>query len=521
MTVILRAADFNTLLLGTNRPYFITHEPAITDQQIAKRDKNTRTVIVGDTLDSCPSCECQTLRGERYLDIPDLVCDVCGTSVTERFVDKLPISTWIKRPDKIEKLMNPQMLLYLRSHFNKNSFNPIDYIILRGYKVAESVNPQIQIDVDKVNAILKNHTEGERGWNAFAKNFWSIIYDLFDQLSRRTSARDYLRFVLEEEDKAGRLFVEAIALPNKLVMMVEEGSNHTGYAKLYADEKLDPIFRTIHAVSGIAHPSSNTPVRTMERRLAEAMINIGEAMRDYKLSFLAGKPGAQRRNMGGTRVDYSIRAVITSISEPHHYDQIEIPWSAAVVEYFVHIAGILIRDYGFGYNEIYASKQAMIHGPTPGNEKHARWWKIYNDIFDKITRESPGGRLPHYHNRNPTLPRASTQLLYAIVKRNPKDKTIGHPNQNTFGFNCDFDGDQMSGALVHDTEQHWLMRYLHPSASYMSDCDPGRVSPMSKLCEPVVLTAGAWHTYLPRQRNHEQEEFLKMLSKKRTNRAST
>ena len=107
--------------------------------------------------------------------------------------------------------------------------------------------------------------------------------------------------------------------------------------------------------------------------------------------------------------------MISSITRPHRYDEMEIPWGIGLSVFRIHLYNKLER-----------------HGYTPGEavellNMHAyKYHPLLDALLQQLIREAPDGRIPCVLQRNPSLARASSQALYIVkVKTDPNDPTIG------------------------------------------------------------------------------------------------
>jgi len=137
---------------------------------------------------------------------------------------------------------------------------------------------------------------------------------------------------------------------------------------------------------------------------------------------LKGKQGRFRQNLLGKRVDYSGRSVIV-VGPKLRYDECGIPKKMAL-ELFKPFIISKILEKGFAYNVKNANRLIDL---AP-----AEVWEILEEVIkDKYV----------LLNRAPTLHRLGIQAFKPILI---EDFTIQIPPLVCFGFNADFDGDQMA-----------------------------------------------------------------------------
>ena len=219
------------------------------------------------------------------------------------------------------------------------------------------------------------------------------------------------------------IFSQYVPLPNKALLILE--NTEVGrYMDPIAMDILDAI-RTITAVD------SNVSTFTVKMRENRAIKSINKLslyyLEAYKIQ-LAKKQGIIRKNIFGSRIHFSTRAVISSITDPHYYDEIYLGWGHGVTMLGLHLTNLLKKRYKWTASRI---KAHLL-------EYTVKYCPILDECFKTLIRESPNGRgLPSVMVRNPSLSRGSAQRFFITrVKTDPSDPTISLPILSVTMFNA-------------------------------------------------------------------------------------
>jgi len=118
--------------------------------------------------------------------------------------------------------------------------------------------------------------------------------------------------------------------------------------------------------------------------------------------------------MVSSRMAPSFRAVITSITEPHDYEKIIVPWNIAMTIFQPHLENILMKN-GMNANEILELFNKYI------NRYDDRLYKLMMKIIYDYSEKG----FPTLWNRNPTLGRSSILMLFiGDIKKDVNDPTV-------------------------------------------------------------------------------------------------
>lgn len=429
----------------------------------------------GDSLSPIPECDCQKLKDGKRL---GMICEECGTPV-EFITEKSTYSNvWIEAPDGIDKLISPMAWKQLSQvfSFKHGKVNLLEWLVSRTY-VIRGAKPK------EFNALVKVMEDNgfERGLNYFFRNFERIAMAIFIPSVSRYNAkrtigyRDYFLRCFKD----GLIFSKWLPIPSKVTMVTEQNV----FGK-YVDDVLVEALDALYTISRINNQSAldMTPKR-IEARTVKAIRQLANYHFTNFRKRYASKPGLFRQHVYSSRLDFSGRAVITSLTIQHDYDELHIPWSMGVNIFDIHIKSKLYRR---GYSNRRA--QALIQGYS----------KRYHPVLDEIMKEIIDEvgyckGFPCLFLRNPSLARGSSQCLRITkVKPDPTDNTISFSILILSACNADFDGDEMTLTLILDKWMYERCRSLAPHNYVMSLSKPFHVSHHIGLPKPLISTMAHW-----------------------------
>lgn len=352
----------------------------------------------GDSLNIVPSCDCGAVTGGYNQGVQ---CDVCLTKcevITERPLESL---LWMRVPDGVHAFVNPIVWTILGHALTISKFNILEWIAI----------PSITREVGTVIPKLRRFEElgWPRGMNALYENF--DLYMNFFLTNERTgrpekNKGEYIDFIKENRDK---IFTRYLPMPSRVGFVVE--SNETG---TYADKTITPAINALRIIVSINEKIRPLPLFRKEERVAKAIVELASFYKQFNTETAGGKYGLYRKHVYGGRVHFSGRAVISALSDNHHYDELYLPWSLSLQLFKVHLTAKLIRR-NFTYNQINSllTQHTLTYNP------------LLDELFNEIIAESPYKGVPVILQRNPSLKRGSAQLFYVTqVKSDVNISTI-------------------------------------------------------------------------------------------------
>lgn len=419
-----------------------------------------------DSLEVVPSCDCGETKDQHNLGV---ICDNCLTPclpVTEKPLESV---LWIGKPDGISKLVHPHFWLIMRKEFTSSGVSALEWLTNPRYRTPPTANTVI---IDRIKKTEINGEPIERGYNYFIENFDEIIEKLvlgkvikFSTVKART---EFYQFVKENR---GLLFSDHIPIPSKVALIKEDTDMGS-----YADVTHLPMIDAIRTISYISTSELDITHQQLESRLVGVFNKLDEFYTNFYNKALSPKEGWFRKHVYGSRLHFTARAVITSLSDKHNYDDIELPWSLSVQYLKVHLKSKLIRR-GFTPDE------AIKHI----NKNTLKYDIVLDEIFNELIAEGPDGRIWTLLHRNPTLTRGSMKPVgIAKVKTNPKDNTIGVSVLILAALNADFDGDQLNLGILLDKESYNRFKRLSPHLYALDLKTPRKLSGYLKLPGPIV-----------------------------------
>jgi hypothetical protein len=467
--ISLELVNFNTLFRqGSRKEKLIINDFDNTSTEQRKIfDKIIYTEYDNaDLLSNLPTCECGHLYGQH---LEHVTCTVCNSEVLAPLEQDLEPVVWMRSPNGVADLINPSAWAMMSKRFERQSFDFVRFFADRDYR------PNVK-DPDALPEVLSWGIP--RGYNSFVENF-DILMNLFFESKHfrlRKGERDDFRILLERYRDC--FFCEFLPLPNRSVLVIEK----TNVGK-YVDDTIPGVIDAIYTMIGIDAPMSGHSVRVKENRTIKTIIQLNDFSEQTIRKKLAKKPGVFRKHVYGTRTHFSFRAVISSNTNAHDYDELHLPWGVAVNLLNLHLRNKLDK-MGYTPNEALAFL----------NEYSLKYHPVLDALFQELIAESPYVGLPVVFQRNPSLERGSIQFMFVTkVKPDAGVTTVSLSILSVVGFNADFDGDQLNGTLLLDNYTAEEMKALAPHKSVFDMNTPRAPSRNSSMPKPVVATIAHWY----------------------------
>lgn len=357
----------------------------------------------GDSLNIIPHCECGALHGAGRLDEICVVCNHPCTYITEKTLESL---LWIKAPKKVKTLMSPVAWILISEAFSTAGFNLLEWLTDSSY-----VPPAKTVDKITRQLAAYNAYGIPRGLNSFYDHFDTIIEAVYKCKLVKEHVDD--KFGIREWIAQNRkdIFTKVLPIPSKVSFVVENSGNST-----YIDDNITQAFDAVHAMIAI----ENNEARISEKRSESKVVYVLKTLAKYYYDFAGGtlgsKPGIFRKHVFGGSLSFTARAVISSNSGVHSYDELHLPWTLSLQLLKLHITNKLRRH---PYN--YSPKRIN----NLFRDYALRYHPILDEVMEVLIKESPLGKLPCLFQRNPSLHRGAAQLLYITkIKKDPSINTI-------------------------------------------------------------------------------------------------
>lgn len=476
MGVSLRLVDFDQVFGALSQePVIVNDLPAFTEADVDKIHKTIYVRHTPDMLSNVPSCDCGKSKGEYRL---ETVCPLCNTRVKRVVAEQLETITWVRAPHGVDGLINPIVWTMLSERFSIGPFNLIQYLTDPMYRIPDTHAAKFTMLVDQLPF--------ERGLNYFIQNFQAIKeflfgLNIFKSRTKGRSAPDFLRVMLDKNPKA--IFAKHLPIPHRSLLVVEDGTS----GGVYLDEHTPKVINAVLTLAGIDTTSSKgeltTSLRMRESRAVRAVARTAEYYYYVCSKRLAKKEGIFRKHVFATRSHFSFRAVVSSITQPHHHEQIYIPWGVATSVFQLHLINKL-------YNMGFAPNEALEFLHRYATTYH----KLLDKLFQILIAESSDERgIPATLNRPPSLKRGSIQAVFiAGIKHPDVGQTVSMSILIVRPLNADFDGDALQFTLALDGYVANALKNLAPHKNSYSLDNIREVSSALEHSKTVIATVANW-----------------------------
>lgn len=497
--IFLDLEDFADLYSRCARPPTFVND--LDQNDVASRERLNELLLTtyeSDTLESVPSCSCGNLHGGTS-DVTQ-VCEICGTSPAIPAEREIESQLWIRTPDGVRGLIHPLLLGYLDRFFGSNGASIIQYLMDPFYRPKKKSPQLMQID----------RSPHRRGLNYFIDNFDAVFEFLLYGVSISKTKKAKERFAHFIRRNRTKLFPKALPIPSKITFIVE--STPTGK---FGDGTIESALDAVRTIGGI---SSGVECPRLDQLESKAFRASMQLMNFYDVQYsksLSPKPGWFRRHVFGSRPAFSFRAVISSLSEEHRYNEVHLPWSLSVSLFKQHLRNKLQRrgfspsasnQYVNDHIETYSPLldelfQELIAEAT--EQSRTESIRNANSILHNLPNIPPelvyDQGIPCVIQRNPSLKRLSAQRFFITkIKTDPAINTISLSVLVLKGPNADFDGDALNGILILDAVMRRGLEKLASHYGVMDMHTPWKLSGDIALPGPVLSTIDHWLSTAPK-----------------------
>lgn len=420
--IYLDVVDFGILRDMLSRPpvYVNDLDTIVIENKQALNDLLI-TRYESDTLESMPICECRATFGA---DKAGRICKECGHTVlvpTERPIES---RLWIRAPKGVRGLVNPLAWNILTKAFKVEGVSMVEYL---AGTAKPDLRKKVNSGIEKLKAI-----GAQPGINYFIDNFDKLIDFMLTarMTSKNKKEREKLRLFIERNKL--KFFPQALPIPSKLAFIVE--STETG---TFADSSMGDALDAVRTITRLAHAPRAPSLAEREAAAARCCSQLATFYERQCATALGPKKGLLRRHVFGSRPPFSCRAVITSMPEEHHYQEVHFPWGMSVQLFEEHLKSKLDKiGYSCSVIRQRLSRAVLTYDP------------LIDMLMKEIIAESPVGvtreigvfapGMPILLQRNPTLKRLSAQYVFITkVKTDPSINTISMSTLILKGPNAD------------------------------------------------------------------------------------
>lgn len=474
MGVFLALPDYDRDIQRLKRPPIILNEIKSDDYALIDPVRElTMTEYEGDVFDSLPVCECGGTHG-RYNttsdpNVSNTICPYCETEVMSPIDRGFESTVWLKVPFGVKAFMRTNALDMLIRAFTQDNFSAIEWLCNTRYEPKNK---------DSILFEKFCRLEIPRGYNHFVENFDKILETLmtapvFKPDQRRVEVYQFMR------NNRHLLFSQYIPLPSRRSIITELSNKTRFCAEGYVN-----VVDAARAIYGLVGKEDARYQNTREHNTFKALMMLIDYRDFVDKNVLGSKPGWYRKQIFGSRTGPTYRAVITSLSGSHDYEEMEMPWGMGVTLYHTHLLGMLIRDgMMLGQAERFILDCVGHYDPY----MHS----LLNRLIDGspyYTLQGTQG-LPQLLGRNPTLNLRSIQMLYVTrFKTDPHDNTLGISILVLKSSNADFDGDMLNGMPILSREDYVKVQKLSPHTGIFDLNKPHALNSNMEIGKPVRST---------------------------------
>lgn len=330
MPIIHQVQDLDHLLGSLERPpIFINDLINLTGEDRARvQDEIMVTYHDEDQVSLIPSCSCGKTKSTALV---GHVCPYCGTEVKNNIDQAVKPIFWLKAPNGIDVLPNPDMWVKLNKYFTKSGFNAISYCC--------GIKPNVTEKLPKFYGKLEAQ-KLPKSYSEFVHRFDETMTILFsiNEINDKAKRSDMMSFI---QKNRRLMFCHALPLPNRILVVFEK--NPMGN---FADLNMLSGLGAMLSLVGI---DNLTHIKNKEKRIVNAINSLTKFYSSFYTTKYQVKEGMYRKHVYASRVNYTFRSVITSITEPHERDVIVAPWSHSVTVYRHHLMNKLLKD-GMSHN---------------------------------------------------------------------------------------------------------------------------------------------------------------------------
>jgi len=466
-----------------------------TEQERQKLKDLVMTHYTSDMINRIPKCDCGKITGEANIGVFHNAPN-CNSYVKPLFTDTVSSTVWIRRPEGLSKIISPVVWTLLNNRFSKSGFQAIQWLTNPKYQY----HSKSQKIVD--NLLKSGLTPG--GYNYFVDNFFKIIKILFYardfKLNKKievdrlldllvlNSGNNKLQdieingFIRENESC---IFSDYLPMPNKIFLVVEQAN----MGLVYIDKTtLKPVIDAVTMMAGMDTPGPRNNVPKKELRFVQVLNRLSEYHRLHIVNNYSQKEGMFRKHVFGTRTNLSFRAVASSITKEHVYDEILPPWCVMATTFEYHITSKLLNMINLKTNRPWVLNDIveLIYSHV------YKYNELLDNILKEIIAESPNDGIVCLIGRNPSLKKGSIQRVrIKDFKRDPFDKTVGISILIITAPNCDFDGDELNILILID---NYLIDMVYNLSPHFNIFEPGVPFKMSNnIALPKLVVAAAAH----------------------------
>jgi hypothetical protein len=426
----------------------------------------------GEGADFVARCACGEIEGDNKI---GMVCTICGGEVSKANLlddNNLVCRNWLSCPKELPGgWLSPKMYLNLSNWLTYDKSAKKNYL--------DDI-----LDVDALLPYELREVVKGQGFGYFFENFDRII-DFFVNdhvLIAKKPDTAAMRFMIQLN--RSKIFCHYIPILNSAInpIMSLDGGNSS--KNKFSDITADHILKAATSLSRLEHtPKRKNRQRYVEVTTYKAFKDVIAYVEEATKKYISTKKAIPRQHLFGSRFHWSFRGVVIPIVGPHFYYELHVPWKMAVNTMRVQLTGILCRKHGMSINESTSRVRGALQRVDP----------LIKEILEQMIEESPFQGIPCLWDRPPSIRDGSVMLkFWTKIKYDLEDSCISMSPTDVALPNADFDGDNLAGVILHETDAVRAFRHLSPS-SLIYDRNSGEVSTEIGLHKTTAVT---WNAFL-------------------------
>lgn len=405
--------DMEAIYAKTTSPIHIDEFDITDPEDVEDLKKLLFSTYEGDALNNLPKCACpkNPITGRFNLGV---VCSRCNHEVRSGADVDIDTQVWVRANERQYKFIVPRWMYLLENRYSTKGVSFIRWFADPRYRIPKD-NIILQNKLMKVQSLLGIG----RGWVSFCDNLLAIVKGLNEAgLKKASNVYETQEVYSHLEEHIDIVFTRYLPLPSNIALIKEKTSTGT-----YGDTSISDVINGARTISELYAYDDCYDDDKYDSAMYAAMHNIAAGHTKFNKDELFSKQGAIRSAQISGRMDMSARAVITSITRPHDYRELEISWPMGIKLFEKQLCKYLYQT-----KKMSVTKAIM----------HLRYhYYIYDETIDEglQTILSQGPALPRSDfkltgypctlQRNPGLKSGSQQTLFITrVKQDPTDWTI-------------------------------------------------------------------------------------------------
>lgn len=400
--IIPHIRSFDELFLTIKNPLLLNNIK--TDQDYIQKV----TKLICDTSSNnsvIASCDCGDVTSEYFV---GSFCPKCNTEVKSSIIKNIKNEIWLEIPTQIQYVMHPRI-----------------YSILSNWLKSKSDDSYLNDILDVTRELPEEFNQyiDNQGFNYFYENFDYIInffINIFPKTKNRANNNIIKVFIEKHRDV---LWCRKLPILSKYLQSITKD----GYSLRYADKALKYLLKPVNQFL-IRHLTKifNSSNIQNEKSMWKIYYNYNKYYESIIINRLNPKRGYFRKNVFGTRLHFTSRAVVIPVVSIGIGDEIFVSWKSALNVYKFHIINILTNRFKLKVYEAYDKIMNAFYSYDP----------IIDQIFQLLILECRFKGLPYIINRNPSL-LLSNLMLQFVTKVKPKFTNISKKFIKQYGRNID------------------------------------------------------------------------------------